>query len=57
MGKKPKAKKIKTDGIPLREFTAIIEKYNREHKTHYTYGQFTMLLHNGSIAAKEIEIL
>ena len=56
--KKPKKKaKIYPVDIPLLEYTAIIEKYNREHKTHYTYGQFTMLLHNGSITAKEIEIL
>lgn len=45
---KKKAKAFHVD-IPLLEYTAIIEKYNREHKTHYTYGQFTMLLHNGKI--------
>ena len=50
LAKKYRAEKKQTVvDIPLLELTAIIERYNREHKTHYTYGQFTMLLHNGEI--------
>ena len=35
--------------VPIREFTAIIEKYNTQHGTHYTYGQFVCLVHNKKI--------
>ena len=27
----------------------VIDRYNREHKTHYTYGQFVEALENGKI--------
>ena len=35
--------------LPLIPFTKIIERYNKTHNTHYTYGQFTALLHTGKI--------
>lgn len=40
--KKPKEKeKPKTrPGLSLIEATRLIERYNREHKTNYTYGTF-----------------
>ncbi len=41
--------------IPLIPFTKIIEKYNKKHDTHYTYGKFTALLHTGKITAKDIK--
>lgn len=43
-----------TINIPLREFTAIIERYNKKHKTHYTYGRFVSLVHSGVIKLGEI---
>ncbi len=48
--KKPKAN-IRTvkDAIPIREYTAIIEQYNRQHGTSYTYGQFSALVSVGKI--------
>lgn len=57
-----KFKKIKTktqtlEAIPLREYTAIIENYNKKHKTKYTYGQFTLLLYLGKIFLKEWYLL
>ena len=33
-------RKTKEKTLSLRECAAIIEKYNREHKTCYTYGTF-----------------
>lgn len=52
--KKPKAKALSLkDGIPIREYTAIIEQYNREHRTSYTYGQFTALVSVGEIKLEE----
>ena len=48
--KKPKVKDhILKDGISLREYTAIIERYNQKHRTSYTYGQFTSLVRAGKI--------
>lgn len=41
-------KRITID-IPLRELTAVIENYNREHKTQYTYGKFVELVKSGMI--------
>ena len=32
--------KKKEKAMSLLECAAFIEKYNREHKTHYTYGTF-----------------
>lgn len=37
------------DTIPIRELTAIIEQYNKQHGTCYTYGQFVSLVHNKKI--------
>lgn len=51
--KKIKSKKRNLETISLREFTAIIENYNKKHKTKYTYGQFTMLVNCGKINFKE----
>ena len=52
--KKPKVN-VRTvkDSIPIREYTAIIEQYNREHGTRYTYGQFTALVSVGEIKLGE----
>lgn len=35
--------------LPLHRLVYLIEKYNAEHRTHYTYGQFVSKLHNGEI--------
>ena len=48
-----KIKKQTLEAIPLREYTAIIENYNKKHKTNYTYGQFTLLVNCGKINFKE----
>lgn len=42
-----------TAGIPIREMTAIITRYNQAHGTSYTYGQFMNLLRWGKIKLKE----
>lgn len=48
--KKPKAKtKNESKGIPLIEYTAIVERYNKEHGTSYTYGKFEELVRTGKI--------
>ncbi len=41
--------RVSPDTVPIRELTAIIEKYNTQHGTHYTYGQFVSLVHNKKI--------
>lgn len=46
--KKPKQKRIKID-LSINEVVGLMEQYNREHKTRYTYGQFVELLHSGRI--------
>lgn len=52
--KKPKIKEtFLSDGIPIREYTAKIERYNKQHGTKYTYGQFTALVSAGKIEFKE----
>lgn len=52
--KKPKINvRTVNDGISLRQYTAIIERYNRQHGTSYTYGQFTALVGAGEIKLEE----
>ena len=41
--------------IPVREFTAIIERYNHKHKTHYSYGQFVLMLYKGIITKRDLK--
>lgn len=41
--------RVQPDSVPIRAYVAEIEKYNREHGTSYTYGQFESLVHNGKI--------
>lgn len=45
---KAKQKKTSID-FSITELVRIMEKYNREHKTKYTYGQFVELLRCGKI--------
>lgn len=40
--------------VPLVEVTAIIENYNRKHKTNYTYGQLVSLASTGKIKIERI---
>ena len=49
--KKPEVKKpkAKPKGPSLIEYTAIVERYNREHGTKYTYGKFEELVNLGEI--------
>ena len=35
--------------VPLGEFTYLLERYNRCHGTHYTYGKAVALLECGMI--------
>ena len=52
--KKPKIKASAVkDGIPIREYTAIVERYNKQHGTSYTYGQFSVLVEAGKIKLEE----
>ena len=55
--KKPKIKEtFLTNAIPIRQYTAIIERYNQQHGTYYTYGQFVSLVGLGKInISKEIK--
>ena len=46
---KEKFHRVRPDSVPIRAYVAEIEKYNREHGTSYTYGQFESLVHNGKI--------
>lgn len=39
--------------VPIRAYVAKIERYNLEHGTSYTYGQFENLIHNGKIKLQE----
>jgi len=41
--------KSKIPAISITEMTRIIENYNREHKTRYTYGQFCAKVNSGEI--------
>lgn len=43
------------DTIPLREYTAIIKRYNEKHGTSYTYGQFELMRFFGTITNKDLE--
>ena len=47
-GKKTRKRRIVVD-IPIFELVNILENYNKENKTRYSYGQFIMLLSNGII--------
>ncbi len=47
--KKEKFHRTVPNTTPIRELTAIIEKYNIQHGTRYTYGQFVSLVHNKKI--------
>ena len=35
--------------MSIREVIKVMEKYNKEHHTHYTYGQFVALMESGKI--------
>ena len=43
------------DSIPLREYTAVIKRYNEKHGTRYTYGQFELMRFIGKITDKDLE--
>ncbi len=47
--KKEKFHRTAPDTVSLDKLTAIIEKYNTQHGTCYTYGQFVCLVHNKKI--------
>ena len=34
------AKRIKCEPLPIADCIKVLEKYNREHGTYYTYGNF-----------------
>ena len=48
--KKPqgKKKKIIKPAMTMRETIAAMERYNKEHNTHLTYGQFVLLMEKGN---------
>lgn len=46
---KPRKYKPKKLDLPLHKVMALLVKYNSEHGTNYTYGQFVQALNNGSI--------
>lgn len=46
---KPKKYKPKKLDLPLHKVMDLLVKYNTEHGTNYTYGQFVQELNNGSI--------
>lgn len=46
-------KKIKPVKLPLEKVIALQDKYNREHGTFYTYGQFCSKLESGEIKIEE----
>ena len=35
--------------MSIREVIRVMEKYNRENHTHYTYGQFVALMEGGKL--------
>lgn len=41
--------RVLPDSVPIRAYVTKIERYNREHGTSYTYGQFVNLVHNEKI--------
>ena len=45
--------KHKTINLSISELTQLIESYNRDHNTCYTYGQFINLLSSNKINLKE----
>ena len=50
--KKPKAVKMKPP-MTIGEVIKAMEKYNKEHKTHYTYGQYVSLMEGGRLDGRE----
>lgn len=48
-----KREKSKLRYIPLNRFLYLLEKYNAEHKTQYTYGQFVSLVSQNIINLEE----
>lgn len=46
---KPKKYKPKKLDLPLHKVMDLLVKYNSEHGTNYTYGQFVELIYNGKI--------
>lgn len=47
-------KRVKTrPKMSIREVLIALEKYNREHKTHLSYGQFVALMEGGRIIETE----
>ena len=49
--KKPqgKKKKIIKPAMTMRETIAAMERYNKEHNTHLTYGKFIALMEGGKL--------
>lgn len=48
-----KPKRVHTDNS-LIEFVGLIERYNRENKTRYTYGQFVAAISEGKIDRRKL---
>ncbi len=44
----PKKKYIYRPKLTIREVLRALEKYNKEHKTHISYGQFVALMEKGA---------
>lgn len=59
--KKPKAepeenkqrKPLYRDGLSISSFVRLLERYNRQHHTRYTYGQALLHLSSGIIPKEE----
>lgn len=44
------AKRVKTrPKMSIKEVIRAMEKYNREHKTHFSYGQFVQKMESGHL--------
>lgn len=54
--RKPKRRRRrrKKEVVSIRNMVNIIEKYNRTHKTQYTYGKFVALVNSGYIDISEV---
>ena len=50
-----KREKSKSRYIPLNRFLYLLEKYNAEHKTQYTYGQFVQAIKCGEISKEDLK--
>ena len=47
--------KLKPLDLPLHRLLYLLEKYNAEHKTRYTYGQFVQALSCGEISKEDLK--